>query len=54
LKCKVIEAVVNEDDNSFFLTDLKWNLDSKSLKEKEVSENKGNDKHLSNIINVQI
>jgi hypothetical protein len=39
LKCKVIEAAVNEDDISLFLNDSKWNLDSKSLKEKEVSEN---------------
>jgi hypothetical protein len=39
LKCKVIDAAVNEDDNRFFMNDSKWNLDSESLMEKEVSEN---------------
>jgi hypothetical protein len=39
LKCKVVEAAVNDDDNSFFLKDSKWNLDSQYLKEKEVLEN---------------
>jgi hypothetical protein len=51
LKCKVIEAAVNEE-LKVFLNDLKWNLNSKSLKEKEVSENNWNDKRLSNIITV--
>jgi hypothetical protein len=35
LKCKVIEAAVNEDNKSFFMNDSKWNLDSKPLKEKK-------------------
>jgi hypothetical protein len=40
LKCKVILAAVNEDDNTvFFKNDSKWNLDKKSLKENKVSEN---------------
>jgi hypothetical protein len=39
LKCKVIEAAVNEDENNFFPNNSKWNVDSKSLNEKEISEN---------------
>jgi hypothetical protein len=31
------------NDNRFFLKESMWNLDSKFLKEKEISENNGND-----------
>jgi hypothetical protein len=38
LKCKVIEAAVNEDENNFFSQQFEVKF-SKSLKEKEVLEN---------------
>jgi hypothetical protein len=40
LDASLVFHLVNEDDNSFFLmNDSKWKLDSKSTKEKKVSEN---------------
>jgi hypothetical protein len=48
LKCKEIEAAVNEDDISFVLNDSRWNLDSKSSKEKECKIIKNNQKIIEN------